>query len=290
MRVKILSDFDGVWTDQAAEAEHARRVLVREAARAARVPMDEAEAHFAELLREVRARPGEHGWAPDGRITAYVDEDPLLVSSALAHRIERGAGEAARYRAAICAGPDGGTARFAERCFREAMGSFREEHSPALLPDAAELLEALHAAGAEVVVVSNSSAEKIVGWFREAGVDAGEEPGRRLRVRGSAAKWRLGPSDERIEVGGREVFVDRPSYRDVLERERADLIVGDVFSLDLALPHVLRSARGAGGPRLVLRRHAHTPAWVLAGEALGAIDACVGDLAELVPMVAELEG
>ena len=42
------------------------------------------------------------------------------------------------------------------------------------------------------------------------------------------------------------------------------MIVGDVFSLDLALPLELARrprARASAGPRLVLRRRPYTPAW-----------------------------
>ena len=63
---------------------------------------------------------------------------------------------------------------------------------------------------------------------------------------------------------GREVHVDRPAYRAILERERPDLVVGDVLSLDLALPLHLRAAGLPGAPRAIGVMHLrHTPAWVL---------------------------
>jgi hypothetical protein len=45
---------------------------------------------------------------------------------------------------------------------------------------------------------------------------------------------------DRIEVGGLSVDVARPHYEEVLRKERPDAIVGDVFSLDLALPLALK--------------------------------------------------
>jgi hypothetical protein len=108
-------------------------------------------------------------------------------------------------------------------------------------------------------------------------------------VRGQAGKQVLGPGDDHLVLAGRRIGVDRPRYRAVLEEERPDLVIGDVFSLDLALPHVLRRARAPGAPRmLVLRRHPHTPKWVLDTRADGAIDRVVDDVAELPALVESL--
>jgi hypothetical protein len=107
-------------------------------------------------------------------------------------------------------------------------------------------------------------------------------------VRGSASKWLIG-SDAAIDIAGRRIFVDRPRYRAAIEAEEADLVVGDVFSLDLALPHVMRTHGMAAAPRsLVLRHHPHTPSWVRDTAAGGAIDHMVAGLAELPAIVAAL--
>ena len=87
-------------------------------------------------------------------------------------------------------------------------------------------------------------------------------------------------------MGGRSIFVDRPAYRTLVADEAPDVIIGDVFSLDLAMPHVMRREAAVGAPRvLALRRHTHTPSWVLDGRADGAIDVVVdqvGDLADSI--------
>lgn len=147
------------------------------------------------------------------------------------------------------------------------------------------MFAALVEAGAEVVVVSNSSSEKIEGWFRETGVGHGLSHA--LRVRGSAGKFILGATDEHLVLSGRRVCVDRPKYRAILAEERPDFVIGDVYSLDLALPHVMRRA-GEIAPRLALRRHPHTPRWVLDSRADGAIDLVVDQLDGLVEPVRAL--
>jgi FMN phosphatase YigB (HAD superfamily) len=291
MGFKILSDFDGVWTDQAFEAENVKLFLVAEAARLARIAADEAREHFARFERIVKSDAARFGWAPDGRITAYVDEDPFCEANSLAMYLDgaRGDTEAQRYRAAVLAAGHESLSKFADHCFMTATSAFRAQHPPALVPGAQQMFEALAEVGAEVVVVSNSTTDKIVGWFREIGIDAGSETGRALRVRGSAGKFVLGGTQQSIAVGGRSIFVDRPKYRRIFEDEQPELVIGDVFSLDLALPHVMRANSERGAPRtLVLRRHPHTPAWVLETRAHGAIDVVVESLRELPPIVRRL--
>ena len=288
MSVKVLSDFDGVWTDQTFEAENVKLFLVAEAARLAGIGADETRAHFARFERIVKAAPSRFGWAPDGRITAYVDEDPFCDANSLTMYLEsaRDDADAALYAAAILDNGFENLTQFADHCFMTATNTFRMQHPPALVPHAKAMFHALVDAGAEVVVVSNSSSDKIVGWFRQIGVDAGVEHGVGLRVRGSAAKFVIGPSDRSIEVGGRRIYVDRPRYEAVIREEQPALVIGDVFSLDLALPHVMRSAKTPGAPsELVLRRHPHTPRWVLDTKADGAIDRVVEHVGELVESI-----
>lgn len=292
MSIRILSDFDGVWTDQALEALAVKVFLAAEAGRLAGVSADEAHEHFQAFEARVKAEPHAYGWAPDGRITAYVDEDPFCEANAIASYIARadevGDECARKYRDAIQA--DGHElAAFADRCFMTATADYRNEHPPALVGDALASLEALHDAGAEVVVVSNSVAEKIIGWFRGAGIDAGEDDHHLVRVRGQAGKQTIGESDAQIQVAGRGIYVDRPKYRAVIEAENPDVIIGDVFSLDLALPHVMRGEGHPAAPDvLVLRKHRHTPEWVLADRCGGAIDEVVDSVGDLVGLTQRL--
>jgi phosphoglycolate phosphatase-like HAD superfamily hydrolase len=285
--VKILSDFDGVWTDPALEAESVKLFLAAEAARMAGVGAEEALGHFREYEARVKSTPHRYGWAPDGRITAYVDEDPFCVPNSIACFVEEGGDEhTRRYREAILDGGFADLTAFADHCFHTAASDYRRQHPPALVPGTAEVLHELHARGAEVVVVSNSPAEKIVGWFTSVGADAGASGEHDLRVRGKAGKQTLGPGQQTLEVAGRPIYVDRPKYEQVIEEEDPDVIVGDVFSLDLALPHVMRRAKRPAAPaELILRRQGHTPAWILDTRAEGAIDRVVDGVEELLGLV-----
>ena len=119
-----------------------------------------------------------------------------------------------------------------------------------------------------MVFASNAPAEKIIGWFGAHGfelVDGAHERARLdapLRVYGRAGKQQVaGPRT--LRLGGRAVHVDRPEYRAILDRERPDLVVGDVLSLDLATPLAMRVDGEPGAPRAVgLMDLPHTPGWV----------------------------
>ena len=291
MPIKILSDFDGVWTDQAIEAESVKLYMVAESARMAGVPANRALAHFAEFETRTRARPREFGWAPDGRITAYVDEDPFCIANSIAAYLSQSDGEIeGLFRSAILDGGYETVTAFADHCFMTATGNYRTLHPPALVPETKAVVDALAKSGVEVVVVSNSAPDKLITWFRACGIDAGEADHHALRIRGSAGKFILGESDQSIEVGGRRIHVDRPKYRAIIAEEDPDLIIGDVFSLDLALPHVMREQEAPGAPRsLVLRRHDHTPDWIESTRAEGAIDVVVDGVGELLELASELD-
>lgn len=282
---KILSDFDGVWTEADLEAAALHDELASACATLLGIDRPSAEADLTAFRRDVRAEPHAFGWAPDGRISAFADEDPLCEIAGLCSLVAVAShGVASRYRNAIEARWPS-VQVFAEHSFFTAMTRFRAEHPPTIAADARAQLDAVFACGAEVVVVSNSEPQKLEAWFRAAGIDAGEGKEHELRIRGSAGKQVLG-GDLAIEVAGRRVLVDRPRYRQAIEQERPALIIGDVFSLDLALPHAMRTHGHPAAPRtLALRRHRHTPPWILDSCAAGAIDHVVdrfGDLAAVI--------
>jgi hypothetical protein len=138
---------------------------------------------------------------------------------------------------------------------------------PGILPAAAAAGRRLLEGGVEMVVVSNSGADKLARWFGHAGVPfhTGAERGAgALGLRGGARKFVLDPSrSDRLEVDGLAIEVARPSYGSALREERPDAVVGDVFSLDLALPLALRRREPAfAGTRLFWLAHPYTPAWL----------------------------
>ncbi|MEL6712798.1 MAG: hypothetical protein AAFP86_03450, partial [Planctomycetota bacterium] len=115
--------------------------------------------------------------------------------------------------------------------------------------------------GDELVIVSNSPNEKIRAMFREIGADEGDG----LRFVGDAKKWWVEDPSPRWTVAGRDVLVDRPLYRGVLEELRPDVLIGDVASLDLAMAAVMRAeGRLSTDLRLLLRTNPSSSPWAVA--------------------------
>src|SRR5205823_2637300 len=88
----------------------------------------------------------------------------------------------------------------------------------------------------------------------------------RPRVRGDARKFELGelPAlSEEIALGGRPVKLRRPRFFEVLRDEAPDVVIGDVLTMDLALPLAMRGAGLLEDATLVLKRQPWTPVWAL---------------------------
>jgi hypothetical protein len=264
--VKLLSDFDGVWTYPSEEGvahgvalDTALEELVGDGERAA------VRAWVARARAAVRAEPTRWGWASAGRISAFADEDPFTEHGALLHHLSDRRGEdplAARLAAAIEA--RGVTLdAFGGQCHVAGVRAVEARRGPGIVDRAAAAGRELLARGVDIVVVSNSDTGKLARWFAHAGLPSAVHPARAdraLRLRGSARKFLLAPgAGERITVGGLAVDVARPDYEKVLREERPDAIVGDVFSLDLALPLALKRAEAAWKHlRLFWLVHAYT--------------------------------
>lgn len=278
--MRILTDFDGVFTTQEAEAAAvgARQVeLMGEAlgdrALATRI--------FEETSEAVRKNPGAYGWISGGAIACYADEDPYVFNNAVAAAIYAEAAPAAREKLAAA-----GLATheaFTTRAFDEGTARWRAANPPHLLPEALSALADLAAAGIEVVIVSNSSTERILAILKDAGL--ARFGAAKPRVRGGAKKFVLGAEPRGLPpdapFGERTIRLRRPHYHQILAEERPDLVIGDVLSLDVALPAALRETEDwFADARIVLKRHTHTPAWSLA--------ACAARGIEVVESIAAL--
>jgi FMN phosphatase YigB (HAD superfamily) len=268
--MRVLSDFDGVLTDIAHEAARVTNLFL-DALREASGGADRSVAELAHsAYEEMAAYPTLHGWRIGGRITAFANEDAFIRVNGLAACLDdRAARGDAIAKPLLAALQKGGVPAFTALAHRAYEMMTRETAAGAIKPldpAAAEVLRALLARGDEVVVVSNSGTERIAAILKDAGLeprpDGASGPGR-LRIRGGARKFILGPEPRGFDVAGYAVSTDRPHYEEILLAERPDVVVGDVFSLDLALPLdlVRRGAPGFGRPRLALRRRPYTPAW-----------------------------
>lgn len=285
--MKILSDFDGVWTDQAGEARFINESFVQEVSRDLDLPEAVARAEFEGFLRAAHEAPDQHGWWPRGFLTAFVDEDELLATGAVCRYLDDGgdAPGAARWREGIREAGHPSAHDYGSEKFGPAMRTYLQDHGHRLVDGSRELCETLRRAGVELVIVSNSPTTKLQKLFAEAGVEEGDG----LRFVGDARKWWVENEEPRSEYAGRRVHLDRPYYREILTREQPDLVIGDVASLDLAMPAAMRVEGTLGAStQLVLRQSPGSARWAVEqtsleqGERL--VDRCVPSVLDLAAL------
>jgi hypothetical protein len=284
--VKLVSDFDGVWTLPHDEARAQGKVL--DATLAGWLPPAERPA-ATDWIRAARAaslgEPDRYGWAPGGRLSAFADEDPFAHHSALLHYLHVHAASdpmAAKLRDAVLANGHASLDAFGGWTHAEGVRRVAATRGPGILPDSAAAGHRMLADGVEVAVVSNSGTDKLVEWFGRAGVPACVHPERApgaLRLRGAARKFVLDPDrSDPLELGPLRIELARPAYEAVLRDEMPGAVVGDVFSLDLALPLALkRREQGFARMRLYWLLRDYTPRWLRE-----AIVPSLGDDVELI--------
>jgi hypothetical protein len=207
-----------------------------------------------------------YGWASAGRISAFGDEDPFTEHGALLFylHLQRASDPLAAQLAGAIEADGGSLDAFGGRCHRGGVEKVEARRGPGITASAAGAGQALLAGGVEVVVVSNSGLDKLRRWFGHASLPYREHPEQAagaLRLRGSARKFVLASgAGERLAVAGLHVDIARPDYEAILREERPDAVVGDVFSLDLALPLALKRRDPAWRHvRLFWLVHPYTP-------------------------------
>ncbi len=268
--MKLLSDFDGVWTYPDAEgAAHGAALDAALLAAAGERDRGAVRVWIAAARAAVRAEPTRWGWSVAGRVSAFADEDPFTEHGALLHYLdEQRARDPIAAQLADAIEKSGTTLdAFGGAAHVRGVQAVEAQRGPGITVAAADAGHALLAAGVEVVVVSNSGTDKLQRWFAHARVPARIHPeraARALRLRGSARKFVLAPgAGEVLALGKLQFDVARPDYAQVLAEEAPDAVVGDVFSIDLALPLALKRRDPAWRHvRLFWLVHPYTPEYL----------------------------
>lgn len=264
--MKLLTDFDGVLTNLEHEARRVRECF-EEGLRAAGGPL--ASEITSRAVSEMEREPHNHGWHSQGRISAFCNEDGFIHVNALADCLDHWNNRGQREVTSVLEGLEtAGLSSFhalAQQSFQKVMAETAKGTGPSPLdPSTGDVLSTLLKQGVEIVVVSNSGTERILQILKAAGlspVGHGQGEGQ-LRVRGNAGKFVLGREPRTFSAGPYRVETDRPGYEAILLEEKPDVVVGDVFSLDLALPlELARTREGLRGLTAILRKREYTPAW-----------------------------
>ena len=242
--MRVLSDFDGVLTDITHEAARVTNLFL-DALRGTGARDEHAIHQLAHRAYEEMAHdPTRHGWRVGGRITAFANEDGFIRIER-ARRVPRRASRAAATTPRATSRPR--SRRRASRISRRSRSApssemMRETAAGEIKPidpAAAAVLKALLARGDEVVS-SRTRGPRASSSSCAAPASSRNRTRRRVRAAFGCAAAR-GSSSFRMSraasrSNGYAVSTDRPHYEEILLEERPDVVVGDVFSLDLALP------------------------------------------------------
>jgi phosphoglycolate phosphatase-like HAD superfamily hydrolase len=235
----VVLDFDGTFTDVAAEGEpFVRHFRQRFGERVGA----EVAAQWDAMEAEVVSSTEEYGWEVGGRVVAPAIADPYLLSNFVARRLcdRFGLMKDVASRAQVL-----------DELYREAYA----QAGIAFKPEAKEVLEALAATGLPVVFVTNAHTRSAEAKLDSLGLRGRE----RLRVSGDARKFLIEPAGgadpafealpDTVQAPGlrRPIYLRRGRYFDALRRVWQDtgttpaqtLVCGDIYELDLAMPAAL---------------------------------------------------
>jgi hypothetical protein len=247
--MKIVMDFDGVFTDPSAEGD-ACQAGFRDKILSLSIPDLQEPAQVDSWMGELRvrmgSRPFQYGWRSEGRISAFSFEDPFIRNIGLADFLDQ-----------ACADGDARAKKvLGYLAKKDAITSFGDlsawvfqqlklkKHADR---SALEWVRNAIEKGHEVTIVSNSATDKIDEFLSQNGFGLTSRP----QVRGGAQKFALGAKTastkketlmvlQDAEFGPIEVDTNRPVYEKALMEVQPDAIIGDVFSLDLSLPVKLK--------------------------------------------------
>ena len=291
-RPKFLVDFDGVWTELFEQAKAVDEARIIELAKISGWSEKEIASCMEEIFEVMRGEPLKYGWLSGDRITAYADEDPFLFHTAAVASIsvvaKLGNSRLQRLTEVLKKAGHNDLTQLGSEIFVRASHGYLAESGHSLLPEACGVLKELTAI-ADVVFCTNFSSDAVAKTWTKHGFDFTTD--KSLTLRGLAQKHYLSGPEKLLAFGGRQVAIDRGHYLSALLEEQPDVVVGDVFSLDLALPLSLR-AKGDEFKELqcVLFLTPFTPEW--STTMCGKVDGLTGirSLSRLVDLAKTLVG
>jgi phosphoglycolate phosphatase-like HAD superfamily hydrolase len=306
--IKLLSDFDGIWTDQDAEAVYVRQYIVKKLSQLSRFPEKEIEEILQECKNDMDKSPQYYGWINNGHFACYYQEDPFGDNNAVFEYIDKSASKAsysnykqklAQIKEAILKKTKNTTlAEFSNECFKKSTTQFKMEGKLRPAPNAGAVVKELNKKGVEIVVASNSKTEKIEHLFRKAGHTVTNEKAiirGRLHAIGDAGKFEIDSEFDEIPsklnvTKKYQPELRRKSYMKILVAEKPDYVIGDVFSLDIALPVYLRlKDKRFSRLKVIQKIQKHTPDWVkdyLKSDELKGIAFMIESIEELSDLIA----
>jgi len=264
--MKILMDFDGVFTEPSREGARCTEIFSELLANEGLLGGQRTKEMIEKARILVHSSPFSYGWRSENRLSAFGPEDPLVEGIAIGDALDQWASTGdAELNAALSSLKIKNFLELSNLAFQKMSDELKTNGGPHVDLEAVKTVKSWIGAGHKVRVVSNSDASKLKAFFDLHGLHEGDGFG----FRGGARKFELSTTPIILSLGEMNVFVDRPRYREVLITERPDVVVGDVLSLDLATPLALSNEGLLSAQiKLVLKKRVYTPAFSIRSAAL----------------------
>src|SRR5260221_6025507 len=91
--MKLVSDFDDIWTDQDKEARYVWNYIIEKIYGITDFSCEEVNELLEECRKDMEKTAWEYGWHNNGKISAYYHEDPFGDNNAIFNYIHRAANE-----------------------------------------------------------------------------------------------------------------------------------------------------------------------------------------------------
>ena len=268
--MKFLLDFDGTLTNIQHEYQFIREYLTRRIETCAGIDKALFDALYHVAWEHIAQEPEKHGWIHNGRISAFCDEDLFMNIAAVMQCLDDWMAAEHPAVSGIAGKMKNAGVTFVELT-EEAHMAMNQEPLCAFNTPEPEVVNAIRVLldrDCEIVVASNSPASRIIPKFEHVGlkpVDHDDNPSARFRIRGNAGKFILGDHPKNMQFGSRVVDVDHPAFAKIIAEERPQVMIGDVFSLDLALPMEMARLEPMiyEDMQLYLRVRPYTPQWAI---------------------------
>jgi len=267
--MRIVMDFDGVYTDPTDEGEacskNFRNKIISLQLRDVGLNTEEkVDSWLGELRARQAAFPFRFGWRSAGKVSAFTFEDPFIRNIGLADYLDHLVQEGDSRSKAVLQGLKASDkiksfGELSEWSFHQL--NLKKRADPLVKKWVVDVIGQGH----EIFIVSNSATQKIEEFLGQAGFPEDRRPS----VRGGAKKFGLGESPRLLQVGhyggeAIEVDTDRPLYEAALLEIQPDAVIGDVFCLDLALPIRLKREKQLAFKFGIFYRHRdYTPSPML---------------------------
>lgn len=278
-KLKLVSDFDGIWTNQNIEAEYVWNYILNSVSELSGNSLEATKKFFEQCKSEMNKSPEKYGWTVAGEIAVFYKEDPYGDNNAIFGFIDNTdlelltddfINEVKKMRSSILSKYKT-LADFSQECFTLSTGRFKSEGSLNPIKSTPDVVKKINSLDTDIVVVSNSTTDKIKYLFSKADIKvSGDLLGQRERVhaRGDAKKFMIYNSEtglpKYLSISDKiNVPLRRSSYYNILIEEKTDYVIGDVFSLDIALPLYLRmNDKSFANLKVIQRVQPYTPGWV----------------------------